>query len=82
MFYIYVLECRDGTLYTGMTNDVASRLKEHNNGKGAKYTRSRLPVRLVARWGFPTRSAALRAERAFKQLPRRAKLARLAARTA
>ena len=47
MYYVYLLRCADGTLYTGFTNDLARRLAAHNAGKGAKYTRSRLPVDLV-----------------------------------
>ncbi|HUV30845.1 MAG TPA: GIY-YIG nuclease family protein [Acidobacteriota bacterium] len=47
MWYLYMLECNDGSLYTGVTNNPANRLKRHNAGKGAKYTRSRRPVRLV-----------------------------------
>ncbi|MBR4413595.1 MAG: GIY-YIG nuclease family protein [Lachnospiraceae bacterium] len=46
-YYIYILECADNTLYTGYTNDLENRLKAHNEGKGAKYTKSRLPVKLV-----------------------------------
>ena len=46
-YYVYILKCADGTLYTGFTNDLEKRLKAHNSGKGAKYTRNRLPVRLV-----------------------------------
>ena len=74
MFYLYVVECSDGTLYTGIARDIETRLQEHNRGSGAKYTRSRLPVRLLARRPFPTRSAALRAEAALKRLPRAEKL--------
>ena len=72
---LYVLECRGGTLYTGITNDLPHRIAEHRAGRGAKYTRARLPVRLVAAWRFPDRRAAARAESRFKALPRAAKLA-------
>ena len=56
MNYAYILECGDGTLYTGWTNDLEKRLKTHNEGKGGKYTRSRLPVKLVyfEEYGSPT----------------------------
>ena len=76
MFYVYVLRCRDGSLYTGYTNDVAKRVKQHNNGTAAKYTRSRLPAVLVAKWAFPTKNEALKAESAFKRLSRSEKLSR------
>ena len=70
MFYVYVLQCRDGSLYTGYTNDVKKRLKMHNNGKGAKYTRGRRPVELIASWEHKTKSEALKAEASFKRLSR------------
>lgn len=54
MYYVYLLRCGDGTLYTGYTNDLKRRLAVHNAGKGAKYTRSRLPVDLVYWEIFPT----------------------------
>lgn len=75
MFYVYVLKCRDGTLYTGYTNDLKSRLAKHNSGKGSKYTRSRLPFKLVAKWKFSGKSEAMRKEIAFKALPREKKIA-------
>lgn len=74
MYYVYLLRCADGTLYTGFTNDLARRLAAHNAGKGAKYTRSRLPVELVYWENFSNKSSALRREYAIKQLPRRQKL--------
>lgn len=74
MFYVYVLRCKDGSLYTGYTNDVEMRLKLHNNGTAAKYTRSRLPVKLVAKWHYPNKNEALRAEINFKRLTRKEKL--------
>lgn len=69
-----MLRCRDGTLYTGATNDLERRLATHGRGKGAAYTRARLPVTLV--WSEPAedRSAALRREAALKRLPRGEKL--------
>jgi predicted GIY-YIG superfamily endonuclease len=70
----YLLECADGTLYTGISNDLPRRLGQHARGVASKYTRARLPV--VLRWseGQPDRSAALRREAEIKGLPRAAKL--------
>lgn len=68
--YLYVIECADGTWYTGYTVDVAERVRTHNAGKGAKYTRSRLPVRLVAQAAFATKCEAMSAEYRFKRLSR------------
>ncbi|WP_248343458.1 GIY-YIG nuclease family protein [Anaeromyxobacter paludicola] len=70
-----MLRCRDGTLYTGATVDVEERVKRHAAGKGARYTRSRLPVKLVYREPALDRSAALRREAALKRLTRPEKLA-------
>ena len=67
-YLIYILRCGDGTLYTGCTNDLPRRLQAHQSGRGAKYTRSRLPVELVYQEAVPDRSAALRREAAIKQL--------------
>ena len=67
-WYVYMLRCRDGSLYTGYTDDVERRLAVHNSGKGAKYTRSRLPVTLVYQEEFEDRSAALKREAAIKRL--------------
>ena len=75
MYYVYLLRCADGTLYTGFTNDLARRLGPHNAGRGAKYTRGRRPVELVYWESFSNKSSALRREYAIKQLPRRQKLA-------
>ena len=74
MYYVYLLRCADGTLYTGFTNDLARRLAAHNAGSGAKYTRGRRPVELVYWESFSNKSSALRREYAIKQLPRRQKL--------
>lgn len=71
---VYMLRCGDGTLYTGMSNDVAARVKRHSEGKGAAYTRSRLPVRLVFCEPLTDRSSALRREAALKRLTRPEKL--------
>ena len=70
MWYVYVLRCGDGTLYTGTTDDVARRLAAHRAGKGAKYTRGRGPLELLYTEQCPDRSAALRREYAIKQLSR------------
>ena len=74
-YYVYILRCGDGTLYTGSTNDVPRRLAIHQSGKGAKYTRSRLPVALAYWEELPDKSTALRREAAIKGLSRREKLA-------
>ena len=78
-YLVYILRCGDGTLYTGCTNDLPRRLQAHQSGRGAKYTRSRLPVELVYQEAVPDRSAALRREAAIKRLYRRRKLALIAA---
>ena len=72
---VYMLECRDGSLYTGWTVDLAARVAAHNDGTGARYTRSRRPVRVVYWEEVPDRSAALRREAALRRLPRATKLA-------
>lgn len=73
-FYVYLLRCADGTLYTGYTDDPVRRTKVHNAGKGAKYTRARLPVELVYQEACADKSAALRRESEIKQLTRVQKL--------
>lgn len=78
MHHMYVLECSDGTLYTGYTVDVEQRLCAHNSGRGAKYTAARRPVRLVAQAAFSTKHEAMSAESRFKRLSRRQKLDLLA----
>lgn len=75
MQYTYIVECRDGTLYTGWTTDLEKRIKAHNMGKGAKYTRNRAPVRLVYYEEHETKQEALKREYAIKQLSRQEKLA-------
>ena len=70
-----MLQCGDGTYYTGWTNDLDRRLKAHNEGKGGKYTRSRRPVRLVYYEEHETKQEAMRREYAIKRLSRREKLA-------
>ncbi len=69
-WYVYILSCNDGTLYTGITKDLERRITEHNTGKkGAKYTRSRRPVRLVYFEETVSRSKATKREKKIKQLP-------------
>lgn len=72
--YVYILECVDGSLYTGWTTDLSARVKTHNSGKGAKYTRSRLPVRLVYSESYDDKHAALAREHEIKKLSRSRKL--------
>lgn len=74
IYYTYLLECSDGTLYCGYTNDVAARVKTHNEGKGAKYTRSRLPVRAVYVEEHATKHEAMSREGKIKRLSRAEKL--------
>ena len=71
--YVYMLRCADGTLYTGWTSDLARRVKAHNSGHGAKYTRSRTPVELVYSEEFEDKPQALKREYAIKQLSREEK---------
>ena len=68
--YMYVLECRDGSYYTGYTTDVKRRLAVHNRGKGAKYTRARLPVKLIYAQGFSSKEEAMSAEALLKRKKR------------
>ena len=71
---LYMLRCRDGSLYTGITTDVEKRLAAHNAGKGGKYTRSRLPVELVYYEAFETKQEAMSREFHIKRLSRNKKL--------
>lgn len=71
--YTYMAECSDGTFYTGWTNDIEKRIKAHNDGKGAKYTRSRLPVRLVYLEEHDTKEEAMSREYQIKKMTRHAK---------
>ena len=73
IWYLYILSCGDGTLYTGITNDVEKRLKAHRAGKGAKYTRGRGPLRLVYQETCGSHSQALQRECAVKKLSREEK---------
>ncbi len=70
---VYILRCKDDTLYTGSTDDLPKRLEAHRRGRGAKYTRGRGPLEPVYIEPCPDRSAALKREYAIKQLPRQAK---------
>ncbi|RFU66934.1 GIY-YIG nuclease family protein [Peribacillus saganii] len=72
--FFYVLRCKDDSLYAGYTNDLTKRIRLHNEGKGAKYTRGRGPVELVFSKEFPSKPEAMRAEYRFKQLTRPTKL--------
>ena len=75
-WYVYIVQCRDNTLYTGISTDPETRLAEHNTGQnGAKYTRARRPVSLLYTEPAASRSAALKREIAIKRLSRQAKLA-------
>ena len=74
LYYVYILECADGTLYTGITNCLERRVKKHNAGEGAKYTRGRTPVKLVWFEQVLNRSLALKREAAIKKLSRSQKL--------
>ena len=72
-WYLYIIECRDGTLYTGITNDLDRRLAQHNRGTASRYTRSRVPVTLMHKERCLTKSSALKKEYAVKSLSRREK---------
>ena len=74
MYYTYILKCSDNTLYTGYTNDLDKRINTHNSGKGAKYTRGRIPVKLVYMEEFQDKLDAQKRERTIKKLSRLNKL--------
>ena len=74
MYYTYILKCKDGSLYTGWTNDLEQRVAAHNTGKGAKYTKARRPVELVYFEEFETKEQAMKREYAIKQMARKDKL--------
>jgi putative endonuclease len=74
MWYVYIIECSDGTLYTGITTDVNKRIETHNKGKGAKYTRGRTPVVLLISFSVESKVVALKEEYRIKQLTRADKL--------
>jgi len=73
-YCVYIVVCADSTFYTGMTNNIRHRLRSHNNGNGSRYTRGRLPVKLIAQSTPMTKSDALKLEYAIKKLPRNRKL--------
>lgn len=73
MNYTYILRCSDDTLYTGWTNNLEKRIDAHNKGKGAKYTKARLPVILAYYEAFSTKEEAMRREWEIKQMPRKEK---------
>jgi putative endonuclease len=73
-FYCYILECADGTFYTGWTTDPKRRLEQHNKGTGSRYTRSRLPVKMVYLEPQPDRATAMKRELAIKRLSRERKI--------
>lgn len=73
-YFIYIVRCRDGSLYTGYTNDVTARVEKHNSGKGAKYTKTRRPVKLVYQETFETKSEAMKREYQIKTFTRIQKL--------
>ena len=78
-YYVYILECADESLYTGITTDLERRLYEHNHSpSGAKYTKARRPVVLAYQESYPDRSSASKREYEIKKMPRRDKLALLA----
>ena len=70
MNYTYILKCKDGTYYTGWTNNLEKRVKDHNDGNGAKYTKARRPVELIYHEIFETKEEAMRREYAIKRLSR------------
>lgn len=74
MNYVYMVRCRDGSLYCGWTNHLEERVKAHNEGRGARYTRSRRPVELVYHEEFSTKEEAMSREYAIKQMNRKEKL--------
>jgi len=80
-YYVYMVRCSDGTLYTGTARDVEARVATHNRGQGAKYTRARRPVELVYREKCPDKSTALKREYQLKQLPRAKKLVLIGSKT-
>lgn len=76
-WFVYILQCRDKSLYTGISLDVERRLREHREGRGSRYVRSKLPIKLVYVEKLPSKSAALKREALIKTFPRRDKIALL-----
>lgn len=79
LWYLYLLECRNGSYYAGISNDVAARFQAHLAGKGARYTRANPPLKVLAMRAYPDRAAASKAEWQLKRQPRGRKLAWLQA---
>ena len=79
MWFLYLIECKNGAYYAGITNDLVARYAAHVRGQGAKYTKANPPLRLLGSKAYPDRPSALRAEWAIKQLQKSKKLAYLAA---
>ena len=75
MYFVYILECEEGTLYTGISTDVSRRFKEHNAGKGGNYTRTHKPVKILYTEKQPDRGSALKREAEIKKWPRERKVA-------
>ena len=73
-WFVYILECNDNSLYTGITNGLEKRIIAHNSGKGAKYTKARLPVKLIYKESYKTKSDSLKREFEIKKLKRTEKL--------
>ena len=73
MNYTYIVKCSDGTFYTGWTNDLTRRMEAHNQGRGAKYTKARRPVKLIYYETFETKEEAMKREYAIKRLSRKEK---------
>ena len=73
MYYVYIVKCSDGTLYTGYTTEIERRIEEHNLGQGARYTRGRTPVTLMHQETFSSKSKAMKREYAIKSLSRQEK---------
>lgn len=74
VYYLYIVKCKDGTLYTGWTKDIPKRIRQHNAGTGAKYTRGRGPIRLMYSEKFTTKGEAMRREYEVKRMSRTVKL--------
>ncbi|WP_331618384.1 GIY-YIG nuclease family protein [Serpentinicella sp. ANB-PHB4] len=74
MNYVYILACKDGSYYTGWTNNLEKRVEKHNQGTASKYTRARLPVKVVYFESFETKEAAMKREYEIKQMSRKEKV--------
>jgi putative endonuclease len=74
MYFVYILECIDGSYYTGSTNDIVKRFKNHIDGKGGRYTRSHKPIKVIYKENFKTKSDALKREIQIKKFTKKEKL--------